>query len=77
MHNVFFNIRGQITPVINLTLSSMVNPADGSWFVGPALDISVFQNFDVLLNAQLFRGDPMTLFGDGGSLVFGRLKYSF
>ncbi len=77
MHNVFFNIRGQITPVVNLTLSSMVNPADGSWFVGPALDISVFQNFDVLLNAQLFRGDPMTLFGDGGSLVFGRLKYSF
>lgn len=77
MHNVFFNVRGQITPVVNLTLSSMVNPADGSWFVGPALDISVFQNFDVLLNAQLFRGDPMTLFGDGGSLVFGRLKYSF
>jgi hypothetical protein len=77
MHNLFFNVRGQITPVINLTLSSMVNPADGSWFVGPALDISVMQNFDVLLNAQLFRGDPMTLFGDGGSLLFGRLKYSF
>lgn len=77
MHNVFFNVRGQITPVINLTLSSMVNPADGSWFVGPALDISIMQNFDVLINAQLFRGDPMTLFGDGGSLVFGRLKYSF
>jgi hypothetical protein len=54
MHNLFFNVRGQITPVINLTLSSMVNPADGSWFVGPALDISVMQNFDVLLNAQLF-----------------------
>lgn len=77
MHNLFFTIRGQITPVVNLTMSSMVNPADGSWFVGPALDISLMQNVDLLLNTQLFRGDPMTLFGDGGSLVFGRLKYSF
>ena len=77
MHNLFFNVRGQLTPVINLTLSSMLNPADGSWFIGPALDISVMENLDVLLNAQLFRGDPMTLFGDGGSLIFGRLKYSF
>jgi len=77
MHNLFFNVRGQVSPLINVTLASMVNPADGSWFIGPSVDFSIITNLDFLLNAQLFRGDPMTLFGDGGSLLFGRLKYSF
>ena len=77
MHNLLISTRGQITPMINLSLSSMINPADGSWFIGPALDISVAQDFDFLLNTQLFHGDTLTLFGDGGSLLFGRLKYSF
>jgi hypothetical protein len=41
------------------------------------VDWSAFENFDVLATGQFFRGDPMTLFGDGGSFLFMRFKYSF
>ena len=77
MHNVFFQATGSVSPIVNLTLATMLNPADGSWFVGPTVDWSAFENFDVLATGQLFRGDPMTLFGDGGSFLFMRFKYSF
>jgi hypothetical protein len=77
MHNLFFQGTYPVTPIVNVTLATMLNPADGSWFIGPSVSWSVFENFDFLFNSQLFRGDPMTLFGDGGSFLFMRFKYSF
>lgn len=77
MHNLFFQGTYPVSPIVNLSLATMVNPADGSWFVGPTVDWSVVENFDFLLTGQLFRGNPMTLFGDGGSFLFMRFKYSF
>jgi len=77
MHNLFFQATGTVSPIVRLTLSTMVNPSDGSWFIGPTVDWSAFENFDILTTGQLFRGDPMTLFGDGGSFLFMRFKYSF
>ena len=77
MHNLFFQATGSVSPIVNLTLATMLNPSDGSWFIGPSVDWSAFENFDVLATGQLFRGDPMTLFGEGGSFLFMRFKYSF
>ena len=77
MHNLFFQGSYPVSPVVNLTLATMVNPSDGSWFIGPTVDWSMFENFDLLFTGQLFRGDPMTLFGDGGSFLYLRFKYSF
>lgn len=77
MHNMFFQISGALSPIMNTALASMINPKDGSFFVGPNFTWSVVENFDFLLAAQLFRGNERTLYGDGGSLIFGRFKYSF
>lgn len=77
MHNLFFQGTYPVSPIVNVTLATMLNPADGSWFIGPTVDWSVFENFDFLFTGQLYRGDPMTLFGDGGSFLFMRFKYSF
>lgn len=77
MHNLFFQASGQLSPIWTAALASMLNPKDGSWFIGPTITWSVVENFDFMMTAQLFRGDPMTLYGEGGSLVFGRFKYSF
>jgi len=77
MHNLFFQGAYPVSPIVNVSLATMLNPADGSWFIGPNVTWSVFENFDFLFTGQLFRGDPMTLFGDGGSFLFMRFKYSF
>lgn len=77
MHNVFFQVSAAVSPILNTALASMLNPKDGSWFIGPNIIWSVVENFDFLIAGQLFRGDSMTLYGDGGSMIFGRFKYSF
>lgn len=77
MHNLFFQISGALSPILSTALATMVNPKDKSLFIGPNVTWSVIENFDFLVAAQLFRGDRMTLYGDGGSLIFGRFKYSF
>ncbi|MEO9806605.1 MAG: hypothetical protein ABJF04_25310 [Reichenbachiella sp.] len=77
MHNLFFQVSGALSPILSAALASMINPKDGSLFIGPNVSWSVVENFDFLIAAQLFRGDRMTLYGDGGSLIFGRFKYSF
>lgn len=77
MHNLFFQVSGALSPILNTALATMLNPKDGSLFIGPNVTWSIVENFDFLVAAQLFRGDPMTLYGDGGSMVFGRFKYSF
>lgn len=77
MHNLFFQVSGALSPILNTALATMLNPKDGSWFIGPNVSWSVVENFDFLVAAQLFRGDPMTLYGNGGSMIFGRFKYSF
>jgi hypothetical protein len=76
-HNVFLQSSGQLSPIINTSLAAMINPSDGSAFIGPTLDWSVVENFDILLAGQFFRGRPSTLYGDGGSFLFMRFKYSF
>ena len=77
MHNLFFQVSGALSPILNTALATMLNPKDGSLFIGPNVTWSVAENFDFLVAAQLFRGDPMTLYGDGGTMIFGRFKYSF
>lgn len=77
MHNLFFQVNGSISPILTAALAAMLNPKDGSMFIGPNISWSVVENFDFLVAGQFFRGDQQTLYGDGGSLIFGRFKYSF
>lgn len=66
-----------ITPLIQGDISSILNPNDGSFFVGPNLNISLSDNITLLVMAQLFIGEDGTEFGNNGQLYYLRLKWSF
>jgi hypothetical protein len=67
----------QITPLIRGDIAGIINPYDGSAFIGPSLDFSLNQNLDLTLVGQLFFGESQTEYGDYGQLFYGRLKWSF
>jgi hypothetical protein len=66
-----------INPLFYSSFSGIVNPSDGSFYVGPAFTYSILSNLELMLTGQLFFGNEGTEFGDIGQLAFGRLKYSF
>jgi len=67
----------QITPLIRGDIAGIINPYDGSAFIGPSFDFSLTQNLDLTLVGQLFFGESQTEYGDYGQLFYGRLKWSF
>ena len=76
-----YSIMGQMsytfTPLIRGDISTIVNPNDGSFFLGPNVDFSVSDNISLLLMGQIFIGETDTEFGDSGQLYYMRLKWSF
>ena len=74
---IFGEMAYQITPLVRGTLAGIINPYDGSAFIGPSVDISLTDNVGLLLIGQLFFGDEKTEYGDYGQLAYGRLKWSF
>jgi hypothetical protein len=67
----------QFSPLIRGNFAAIINPFDASFFAGPSIDISLSDNVGFLITSQLFFGDDMTQYGSIGSLVYGRLKWSF
>ncbi|WP_340114008.1 hypothetical protein [Maribellus mangrovi] len=65
------------TPLFSGDIAVMLNPSDGSSFIGPSLTYSIGNNWEVMLNGQLFFGRKGTEYGDYGQAVFGRLKWAF
>jgi hypothetical protein len=76
-YSLFGQISKPITPLFTGSFSGIVNPSDGSFYVGPALTYSLLNNLELMLTGQLFFGDVGTEFGDIGRIAFGRLKWSF
>ena len=76
-YNLFGQISYPFTPLFNGSLSTIVNPCDGSFFAGPTLTYSLSNNWELMINGQLFFGDSGTEFGDYGRAVYGRLRWSF
>ncbi|MFW6019584.1 MAG: hypothetical protein ACOCPM_03300 [Bacteroidales bacterium] len=66
-----------LTPLLNVDISTIFNPFDGSWFSGPTVTYSLDQDLDVMATSQLFFGEENTEYGDVGQLYYLRLKYSF
>jgi hypothetical protein len=66
-----------ITPLINGDFTAIVNPYDGSFFLGPNVSFSLTDNITLLLMGQVFIGADGTEFGDNGQLYYMRLKWSF
>jgi hypothetical protein len=74
---IFGEVAYQITPLIRGTMAGIINPYDGSAFVGPSVDISLTDNIGLLLIGQLFAGEERTEYGNLGQLLYGRLKWNF
>ncbi len=65
------------SPLINVSLSAMLNPNDKSGYLGPSVDVSLTDNIGFMIMGQLFMGSSGSEFGDYGSMLFSRLKWSF
>ncbi|MEZ4891406.1 MAG: hypothetical protein R2778_00100 [Saprospiraceae bacterium] len=76
-HSVFAEIAYQLTPLIRADLAGILNPSDGSYFVGPFFTFSLSDNLQLLAGGQLFFGKSNSLYGNYGKAVFFRLKWSF
>ena len=76
-YNLFGQISYPFTPLFSGSFSSMLNPCDGSFFLGPTLTYSLSNNWELMVNGQLFYGDDGTEYGDYGKAIFGRVRWSF
>lgn len=76
-YSLFGDISYQITPLIRIDLSSIFNPSDKSFYIGPFTDISLSQSVDLLLAGQFFFGDDGTEWGDYGQFYYLRIKWNF
>ena len=66
-----------ITPLLRGSLFGIYNPDDHSLVIVPSASYSVITNLDLYLIALLFNGDTLTQYGDYGSSLYARIKYSF
>lgn len=76
-YSTFLQASIPINPLINASLTGMLNPNDKSGYLGPSFDISLTDNIGIMLMGQLFLGKEDTEFGDYGSMFYTRLKWSF
>lgn len=76
-YQIFGQAMFPFTPLLSGDLSVMVNPSDGSSFIGPALTYSLGDNWEIMVNGQLFFGNEGTEYGDYGKAIYGRLKWAF
>jgi hypothetical protein len=66
-----------ITPLLRGTLFSIFNPNDKSIVVIPSFNYSVITNLDIFLIGMFFNGNQLTEFGEYGTTIYVRFKYSF
>ena len=76
-YQLFGQVTYPFTPLFSGDLSVMVNPCDGSSFLGPTLTYSLGDNWEVMVNGQLFFGNEGTEYGDFGKAIYGRIKWAF
>jgi hypothetical protein len=75
--SVYQEFAYEITPLLRGTLFGIFNPNDKSFVVVPSFSYSIITNLDFYLIGLFFEGDPLTEFGEYGTSVYLRLKYSF
>ena len=76
-YDIFGQVSYPFTPLFTGSFSGMVNPCDGSLFLGPSLTYSLGNNLELMATAQIFTGNTGTEFGGLGQAIYGRLKWSF
>ncbi len=76
--SLFAQLGYPISPLVRGDLSAIYNPYDQSFFVGPGATVSIADNWDLLLMAQLLQGEVGTEFGGFGlGMFYVRMKWGF
>lgn len=75
--DVFAQISYPATPLINVSLSGIVNTYDKSAYIGPSSTLSLTDNISLMLVGQIFIGEQLSEFGDYGQMYFLDLKWNF
>ncbi len=75
--DMFVELSYPISPLIKADVSTIVNPNDKSYFIGPSVDFNLTDNLDFLIMGQLFWGKKKTEFGDYGQMYYVHIKWSF
>jgi hypothetical protein len=77
MFNLFGQISYPFTPLLSGYFSTIINPCDGSSYLGPSIIYSLTNNLELMVTGQLFLGQSGTEYGDYGRFFYGRVKWSF
>ncbi|NLN31694.1 MAG: hypothetical protein GX158_10785 [Bacteroidales bacterium] len=75
--NLFGQISYPFTPLFSGSFSGILNPSDGSSFMGPVFTYSIGNNLELMVTGQLFFGEEGTEYGELGKAAYGRLKWAF
>lgn len=75
--NILAQASFPVTPLIGMGTAGIVNPVDGSFFVGPSFTFSLQDNLELLLSSQAFFGNENTEYGSLGNYIYGRFRWSF
>jgi hypothetical protein len=76
-YSAFISTQYPITPLINLSIASIINPTDGSFFLNPSTEFSFTENIYLLISGQIFFGSDFTEWGNYGQFYYLRLKWNF
>ncbi len=74
---LFGQVSYPLTPLITADISSIINPYDGSFYLGPAVNFSLSDDVSFYLIAQTFFGGRGTEYGDFGQMFFGQITWNF
>jgi len=77
MSQVFAQVSYALTPLIQLDMSGIINPFDGSFYLGPSVNFSLTEDISLFLIAQTFFGESGTEYGDYGQMYFARISWAF
>jgi len=76
-YSVFGEASYPITPLITASTSSIFNPSDKSFYIGPSVEFSLTSDIYLLAAGQFFIGKKDTEWGNFGKFYFLRLKWNF
>jgi hypothetical protein len=79
MFELFGNISRTFSPIVTGGVAAMLNPADGSLYLGPTVTVSLMDDLELAAVAQLLLGKENSEYGATGNVFAGfiRLKHAF
>ena len=66
-----------ITPLLNVSFSTMYNPNNKSIYFGASATYSLKEDLEISVNGQYFTSEKPSDIGGKGGFIFWRLKWSF